>query len=173
MKRYPVLLLLMMFFLAYPLPLAAKMELGIRGGKGILAEPEDYAPGELYFLKALPWQNSLCPATKLYARLDVGIGYIHTEERSGGWLAGGMDVVFGPQDGAWEFEGGFRPTWLFEDDLGGEDFGGPVQFTSHVGATYKLSDVVLSYRYQHISNAGIYDSNPGINLQLVGVGVSF
>lgn len=68
---------------------------------------------------------------------------------------------------------GWRPVWLFESELGGEDFGGPVQFSSHIGAAVNLYHVVLSYRYQHISNASLYNSNPGLNFHLIALGLRF
>ena len=37
---------------------------------------------------------------------------------------------------------------------------------SSLGSLYNL---VLNYRFQHTSNAGIYDDNPGLNLHMLGV----
>ncbi|MBW2452781.1 MAG: acyloxyacyl hydrolase, partial [Deltaproteobacteria bacterium] len=31
----------------------------------------------------------------------------------------------------------------------------------------------LNLRYQHTSNAGLYDENPGLNLMMVGLGYRF
>ncbi len=172
-KRCLVVTLLVLLLPVTSWPFDITMELGVRGGRDTLAEHEDLAAGEIYYLQTLPWQKEFCPSAKLYPRLDASLGSLRADSNSGGWLAVGMDAVLSLMGGAWDFEGGFRPTWLFESNLGGEDFGGPVQFTSHAGATLNLGRVALSYRLQHISNASLYNSNPGINLHLVGLGVSF
>jgi hypothetical protein len=172
-KRYLVVVLLALFSLMSSWSAAATMELGVRGGKDTTTAHGNFTAGELYYLHTLPWQKQLSQSTTLYTRLDAGAGYLHADSQSGGWLAVGVDVVLGMMGDAWELEGGFRPAWLFESELGGENFGGPVQFSSHVGATLNLGQVALSYRFQHISNASIYDCNPGINLNLIGLGVRF
>lgn len=173
MKSYLVIALLVLLFPMTSWSATATMEIGVRGGRDTLVEHEDFVAGEFYYLQALPWQKELDPRAKLYARLDAGTGYLRVDSESGGWLAVGGDVVLSLMGGAWELEGGIRPTWLFDHDLGGEDFGGPVQFMSHVGATFNLGPVALSYRFQHTSNASLYDCNPGLNLHLFGLGVRF
>ena len=173
MKLYLIVTLLLLFFPMPPWSLDTTKELGMRGGQDFSDDHEDLAAGEIYYLQTLPWQAELNPRTTLSTRLDVGAGYLRADSRSGGWLAVGVDAVVGIMDDRWEIEGGFRPTWLFESEIAGEDFGGPVQFSSHVGATLNLDRAALSYRFQHISNASIYDCNPGINLHLVGLGVLF
>ena len=173
MKRYLFAILL---FLLLPIPawsLDSTMELGARGGVDTLDENEKFLSGEIYYLHALPWQKELSPSVNLYTRIDAGLAYLRADSHSGGWLAIGGDVVLSLREGAWEFEYGFRPTWLFESDLGGDDFGGPIQFSNHVGPTLNRGPVALSYRFQHISNASLYNHNPGLDLHMLGLGVRF
>jgi len=153
--------------------LATTMELGVRGGTHANGLDENYTAGEVYYLYTLPWQKELGSGRKVYARIDAGAGYLYTDARRGGWVAAGGDLVLSLLDGALELECGLRPTWLTEDEFGDDNFGGPVQFSSHVGLTYNIGNTALSYRYQHISNAHIYDENPGLDLHLVGLGVRF
>ena len=173
MKRYLVVALLVLLCTTASWSAAATMEVGVRGGKDTTTAHEDIAAREVYYLQSLPWQKEFGPRTNLYTRLDAGLCYLRANPQSGGWLAVGADVVLSMMGGAWELEGGVRPTWLFESELGGEDFGGPVQLSSHVGTTLSLGQVALSYRFQHISNASIYNCNPGINLHLIGLGIRF
>lgn len=50
---------------------------------------------------------------------------------------------------------------------GGFDLGGPIEFRSGVEVGVDLSDLRIGLSYDHRSNAGIYDENPGIEtLQL-------
>jgi len=172
-KRY---LTVALFILLLPMTawsLDSTMELGVRGGIDTLDEHETFLAGEIYYLHTLPWQKELSPSVNLYTRMDAGLAYLRADSHSGGWLAIGGNVVLSLLEGAWEFEYGFRPVWLFEHDLGGDDFGGPIQFANHVGTTLNLGQVALSYRLQHISNASIYGENPGLDLHMVGLGIRF
>ena len=51
---------------------------------------------------------------------------------------------------------------------------GPIQFTSYIGLSYTLPQrVSIGYRFQHMSNASIYSSNPGVNLHMLKIGYHF
>jgi lipid A 3-O-deacylase len=63
-----------------------------------------------------------------------------------------------------------------ENALNDKDFDIPFAFGSHVGlgARFGQNGVYeLMYRYQHQSNAGLGDSNPGINFHVMSVGMHF
>ena len=54
--------------------------------------------------------------------------------------------------------------WLFPN----VHLGGPLQFTSNLGFHYSFTkSFVIGYNYEHISNAGFYYHNPGINSHLI------
>lgn len=148
-------------------------EVGLRGGTDATSVAESYAAGEVYFLHDLPWRKELRPGMQLHARFDGGVGYLSAASARGNWLAVGGDVVLSLMDGLWQIEGGLRPTWLFQDEFGKDDYGGPIQFASHAGVTLKLGSFTLSYRFQHLSNANLYDENPGLDLHLFGLGMRF
>lgn len=172
-KRYLVVTLLVLLVPVTAWSLDSTMELGARGGVDTLDENENFLTGEIYYLYTLPWQKELSPSVHLYTRIDAGLAYLRADSHRGGWLAIGGDVVLSLGDGAWELEYGFRPAWLFASELGGDDFGGPIQFSNHIGTTLNRGPVALSYRFQHLSNASLYDDNPGLDLHMVGLGVRF
>jgi hypothetical protein len=147
-------------------------EFGLRGGKDAQYVNESFAAGEIYLLRNLPWQAETA-AGRLLARLDLGVGLLDAAGDQGNWLAAGADLVWLPGDGTIEIEAGFRPAWLTDHYYGEDNFGGDTQFSSHVGIAVKLSRLVVNYRYQHLSNAGIYDNNDGIELHLLGAGFRF
>ena len=151
------------------------MEIGVRGGTDVSEHnlEENYQAAEVYFLKQLPWGATLGEQTTLTSRFDIGATYLEGGGDESGMLAVGADLVLGLLDGRMECEIGFRPTWMFGQKYGGDDFGGGLQFTSHVGAAINWQSVVLNYRLQHTSNAGIYDHNPGLNMHLFGMGYRF
>lgn len=174
MNRVSGILLLLLLFLpgkafAAELPL---WEFGLRGGMDARGVDESFAAGEGYLLRALPWQVALGGGT-LTARVDLGAGYLEAADDHGGWLAAGGDLVWLLGESPVAVEVGFRPAWLYDHNYGTEDFGGDLQFSSHAGVALRFSRLVVSYRYQHLSNAGIYDSNDGLDLHLLGVGTGF
>lgn len=168
--------LIFFFCLVFPLTAMAQgavQELGLRGGVDYPSVDESYTVGELYYLHDLPWRIKPSSGTTLFTRLDAGVGYLHAESCSGNWLAIGADAVLSTADGLLEFEVGFRPTWLTRDKFGNDNFGGGLQFSSHAGVALNLGRVVVSYRFQHLSNADVYDENDGLDLHLVGLGFRF
>jgi hypothetical protein len=71
-------------------------------------------------------------------------------------------------------EGGSGPTLLSRWDFETKDFGDPVQFTSHIGLYWDIAQHWrLGYRFQHMSNAGISQRNPGLNLQVMALSYRF
>lgn len=148
-------------------------ELGGRGGMNATGSDESYRAAELYLLRDLPWgvETVLGP---VLTRLDLGGGYLEDAgEDKGGWLAGGGDLVWFPVNGPVELEVGFRPAWLTDHHYGDDDYGGDLQFLSHAGIALCLPRFTLSYRYLHMSNAGLYSENDGLNLHLFGLGARF
>jgi hypothetical protein len=65
---------------------------------------------------------------------------------------------------------------MTDDQLGDKDFGTEFAFGSLAGGGVRFGSrgqFELGYRYQHLSNAGIEDSNPGINYHMVRIGYRF
>lgn len=63
-----------------------------------------------------------------------------------------------------------------DDELEDKDFDINFSFGSHLGAGVRFGDAgrwELGYRYQHLSNASLGDSNPGINFHLLHLGYHF
>lgn len=147
-------------------------EFGLRGGMDATGVEESYSAGELYLLRDLPWKVEHGQQA-LMARIDIGAGILEAAGDHGGWFAAGADLVWLLGCGAIEIEAGFRPTWLAEHIYGNDDFGGDLQFASHGGIAVNLAQLMVSYRYQHISNASIYKKNGGLDLHLFGVGFRF
>lgn len=69
---------------------------------------------------------------------------------------------------------GFSPTLISGSEFNGRDLGGNFHFTSSIsiGTTFgRQQSVAVSLRAQHISNGGLSDTNPGIDM--VGINFSF
>jgi hypothetical protein len=160
--RFICIYALMFCLISLPSAFAAEekaLEVGVRGGAIHESGRNHYTSVEVYMMKNMTWKASLSDSIKLKTRFDAGIGYLDAEGDYGGWLAMGVNLVLS-FDGLVEFETGFRPTLLPVYEFGDEHYGGIVQFSSHAGLAFNWNDVILSYRMQHISNAGIYSKNP-------------
>jgi len=67
---------------------------------------------------------------------------------------------------------GLSPTVIDGSTYGGRDFGTSINFTSHIALGLRFGQAknhVVKFRYQHISNGGLDEVNPGINM--IGVDV--
>ena len=63
-----------------------------------------------------------------------------------------------------------------DDSIGNKDFGVPFAFGSHLGGGLRFgaqAQYELIYRFQHLSNAGIGDDNPGINFHVLNLRYRF
>ena len=148
--------------------------LGLRAGISDHRNDEDFEQYEGFVLYDLPWSWSLAPDWSLGTYLELNAGI----------LDGGGDTAFvgsiGPGLNLKAFDnrlvvlGGINPTFISEDTFGDEDFGGPFQFTSHIGISLRpIRPLSIGYRFQHMSNAGIYSKNPGLNLHMLEVAYYF
>jgi hypothetical protein len=115
---------------------------------------------------------------------DTPLSFAVSLEGSAGVISGGSTEGFvgavgpGLAVGFWDdrllLKAGVSPTIISKDNYGEEDLGGPVQFTSHIGLAAKVySGLSVGYRLQHMSNAGLYDKNPGLNLHMLEVSWRF
>lgn len=78
-----------------------------------------------------------------------------------------------PDDGGLYLEIGFAPTYVEDARFELDNLGGPLEFTSHLLAGWRLSNhrgPFIGLRVQHISNGRIYDVNPGADFVGVVVG---
>lgn len=148
------------------------IELGFRGGVDTGKVSENMHSYEVYLLYALPFKIDLSEKVLLKTRLDAAVNYLDVESEDGMMASFGGDAYLDIRQFL-ELEIGFRPTIMSNYTLGNDDFGGGVQFTSHIGAAFYWQSLVINYRLQHTSNAHVYDTNPGFNLHLWGLGYRF
>jgi lipid A 3-O-deacylase len=63
-----------------------------------------------------------------------------------------------------------------DDSIGNKDFDIPFAFGTHLGGGFRFGggqQYEILYRFQHQSNAGLGDDNPGINFHLLELGYRF
>lgn len=74
------------------------------------------------------------------------------------------------------FEGAVGLHVMSDDKLGDKDFGTKFAFGDHISGGIQFGDQLkheLSLRIQHFSNAGLNDSNPGIDFGVLRYGYNF
>lgn len=147
---------------------------GARGGTSDVGDRARFYQAENYVNWNLPWRWDWKSGWHLQTRLDL----------TAGWINGrGEDAVVGTLGPSLELswdqipltlDAGSRPTLLSREQFGNTDFGTVFQFTTHAGLTWKTGKhLSIGCRFQHMSNANIGPSNPGLNLYLIGVGWRF
>jgi hypothetical protein len=126
------------------------------------------------FLDYNLWRWNLSTNWHLQSRVGV----------SAGWLGQRGDAAFigtlGPNlelsrvAFPLSLEGGFNPTYISRYHFSSTVLGENVQFTSHIGLYWDVtSHWRVGYRFQHMSNAGIREPNPGFNLHVLSISYLF
>jgi hypothetical protein len=114
--------------------------------------------------------NTVSKSLWVPSKLDFTAGQL---ERGGD---SSLFVSFGPtyrfnmkksEPGRWFMEIGSHPTYVSKSQFGGKPLGGNFFFTSFLGLGAYLDRqrrTCLLIRYQHTSNAGLSNSNPGVDM---------
>jgi lipid A 3-O-deacylase len=108
-----------------------------------------------------------------------------TAEYRGKYLWNNLQPIFGTAgnfDGALYFFGGLAYDWKVGNNLyvvpslaaglygqgDSKDLGGAIEFRSSIELAYRFdNDMRLGVQLQHLSNASIYDKNPGTEMLMV------
>jgi len=146
---------------------------GARVGFGAESTSNHFLQSEA-FLNYNLWH--WCPSTNWHLQSRLGL--------SAGWLGQRGDNAFigtlGPvleisrTKIPFSIEGGFCPSYISRYRFSSTDLGTRAQFTSHFGLNWDVTPHWrLGYRFQHMSNAGLKEPNPGFNLHVLSVGYLF
>ena len=140
-------------------------------------DAENHAQLESYEIVALvetPWEWDLSEKIELELSLEGTAGALTGQGETSGLLHLGLFLEMEIDDWPISFFGSSGPTLLTEDEFGALDLGGNLQFTSSIGLQAEIGDKwTVGYRYQHISNAGIEDQNPGLNMHALFTNFEF
>lgn len=140
---------------------------GLRAGLSTTDGSEDFKQYELFATYGLPWSWELTPGWFLSTRINLSAGALRGGGDTGFIGSAGPSITLSMVQDRILLDGGISAALLSEHKFGQENFGGPIQFISHVGISFKLSDNLgVGYRFQHMSNASIYDRNPGLELHM-------
>lgn len=129
---------------------------------------------ELFAVLESPWEWAVSEAIEIELGFEFGLGALDGE---------GETSLFGHAGPMLEIEFGDFPLELIissgtallsEHEFDHLDLGGSFQFVSAIGFDLEVvDDWILGYRFHHISNTGLYDRNPGLDLHSLSLSVDF
>ncbi|MGZ0709178.1 acyloxyacyl hydrolase [Coraliomargarita sp. W4R53] len=142
---------------------------------GIDADADtDLTSYEIYGVAETPWSWEFSNGYELNVEFELMGGVLDGEDTTGGFFKIAPQLRLQSQSFPLELVVSSGPSYLTEKHYGDLDFGGHFQFTSAAGLDWQLNeDWTLGYRYQHTSNAGIYDVNDGFNLHSFALAYNF
>jgi hypothetical protein len=148
-------------------------ELGARAGYSFETKDHHAQQYDLFLRRELPLSWNISDNYRVGSRVEASAGTLTTPEATGFVGSLGPDVYL-EVVGIVRIHGGTRLSLITEQRFGNKNLGGPVQFTTHGGVSVNVgSRFTVGYRFQHMSNAHFYDSNPGINSNMLEVGFRF
>jgi len=147
---------------------------GLRYGISTSKFGSQMMEGDTFVDFNLPWRWDLGKDWNLQTKLNCS---------AGGFGGGGERAFIGsvgpavqlfPPHVPLSLEGGSSPTIMSEDQYGQFNMGTLFQFTSYIGLNLDITKHIrLGYRFQHISNAGMSQHNPGLNMNVVALSYVF
>ena len=172
------LILLLLLSIFWPQPGSAEemdwISVGFRAGLSATHSKEDFKQYEVFATYGLPWSWGLAPGWFVSMRIHLSAGALRGGGETGFIGSIGPSIALSMVHGLILLSGGLSAAVLSEHQFGQENFGGPVQFVSHVEISFKLSaNLGVGYRFQHMSNASIYKRNPGLELHVLELSYLF
>jgi hypothetical protein len=147
---------------------------GARFGAGASSSNRDFHQAEAFVDWNLPWHWDLGKKWDLASRLGFSAGWLGNNHSDGAVGTLGPLLALGRERFPISIEGGAGLTLISRWEFETKNFGEPVQFTSYMGLGCDLAkDWRFGYRFQHMSNAGISQSNPGLNLHVLAFSYRF
>ncbi|MCX7865854.1 acyloxyacyl hydrolase [Limisphaera sp. VF-2] len=124
----------------------------------------DMGAGEAFAWWRLPWAWTLGSGWQVESHLTAGLGWLGGRGATAGSFRTGPAFSLRPPGAPFWIELGISPTVLTRHTFGGLDLGIGFQFTSYAGMNWDISrHWGLGYRFEHMSNASLSSSNPGLN----------
>lgn len=147
-----------------------KFGAGLRGGFSSTDFGHRFVQGEAFLYRDLPWGWDLGKQWHLQTRVQFSAGALEGYNDVAFAGTAGLDLVLSYAPFPVTLDAGSSPTILSRHTFGERNLGTEFQFTSHVGLECRVwGPWSLSYRFQHMSNCGISENNPGLNTHLFGV----
>jgi hypothetical protein len=147
---------------------------GLQGGWSYNDEEESFNRADIILAYRLPLQWQRWDVLNVSTRATATTSVMDGGGDTGLLGTLGLELVIGLGDSPFEVRAGGGATLMSRYKYGDEDLGGAFQFTSYVGLEYRFLESFSAFaRLQHMSNAGIYSENPGVNMAMIGLRCAF
>ncbi len=148
--------------------------IGLRGGVNDNLNNENFKQYEGFATWKLPWSRQWDSGWTLSTYLEANAGLLRGGGESAFVGSIGPGIYFTGFKEKIDISIGINPTIVSKPKFGGENLGGPINFTSHIGLNLNFArHFTIGYRLQHMSNGVLYDENPGLNLHMIEIGYRF
>ena len=151
-----------------------RWEVGLQSGWSYNDDEESFSQVGIITAYRLPLQWQRWDVLNVSTRMTAMAGVLDGGGDTGLLGTLGLELVIGLGDSPFDFRTGGGATLMSRYKYGDEDLGGAFQFTSYIGLDYRFLDRLSAFaRLQHMSNAGIYSENPGVNMAMIGLRYAF
>jgi lipid A 3-O-deacylase len=173
-KLLKISLSVLLLAIAWRSPAQDFLSLGARGGVSFNGGLHRFWQAETFAKMDLPWKWDFYSDWRFQPAVDVSAGWLRGERTDAFIGTAGPVLELSKGKFPLKLEGGSSPTYLSRNRFGAKNFGDRFQFTSHIGVVWDITEhLSVGYRFQHMSNAGIANPNPGLNLQMISVSYRF
>lgn len=147
---------------------------GARVGFSFSDTAHNFHQAEAFGNWNLPWNWNLGSRWHAQGQAAFSVGWLADHGEDAFITTLGPALVLRREHLPLSLAGGSSPTLLSRADFMDKDFGTVFQFTSYIGLNWDLnSRFRIGYRFQHMSNAGLSGSNPGLNLHVIAASFRF
>lgn len=116
----------------------------------------------------LPWTWQGSSGISLNTDAEASLGLLRGDGSTIGIASIGPRVIINALPGQLGFDVGIRMALMSRTKINGLDFGTALQFISHLGLSWRMGEhFEVGYQYQHMSNGGMNNSNPGLNMHVL------
>ena len=148
---------------------------GVRGGFSTSGQgAANFIQAEGFADWNLPLKTESDSGWFLQTKLSLSAGWLDSAGANAVIGTAGPAFAFGKRRFPLSLEWGISPTLISRYQFDTVNLGQSFQFTSYLGVNADLSrHWRVGYRYQHMSNGGLADSNPGLNLNMFALSYAF
>lgn len=147
---------------------------GVRGAYSITSIDTGFVQAQVFADWTLPWRWETTNGWYLATGLDLSLGALNGWDTTAFVGSLGPTVRIGQREFPVFLEAGLSPTLLSRHEFGQRNLGCNFQGTSYAGLGVSLGrHWEAGYRFQHMSNGGIAEPNPGLNLQALSLRFNF
>jgi len=147
---------------------------GVRGGASFQSNAGDFRQVDVYAGRYLPWLWGSTNGFSFKPRWEASVGWLNDKGEDGVVGTTGPVIEMRYKKCPITLEGGIYLSGLSRYQFPDKDIGGPFEFTDHLGLNWHITKkFTVGWRYQHMSNAGFYAKNPGLNLLMLSTTYNF